>query len=188
MADEGNADVVESFNSLALHSGTGASEPEATATDLVEALQRVKRRGGNKTLVRSTDHLVDSDAGPSSSALVEEEEEGDEEGSTTALHHNGSGSIHREKEAGRRQTVLTSWKTNEFAYRKTTSVGLKEEDELPTLARGLFTTVVADSKPRPTHCIVIRGYDKFFNEGEMPWTKVSASSSTTAYIVRRLTI
>ena len=41
----------------------------------------------------------------------------------------------------------------------------------PTLARGIFTL---DSVPGEGKVdrIVIRGYDKFFNIGEVPWTTV----------------
>ncbi len=63
---------------------------------------------------------------------------------------------------------LLSWKVAEFAYRKATGVG----SELPTLARGLFTERVdTGSDTAEKHRIVVRGYDKFFNLGEMPWTK-----------------
>ena len=70
---------------------------------------------------------------------------------------------------------LLSWKTSEFAYRKSNSVGT----ELPTLARGIFTERVAGTEER--HKVSVRGYDKFFNLGEMPWTKpASISAYTTA--------
>lgn len=46
----------------------------------------------------------------------------------------------------------------------------------PTLARGLFTTEVDEGTKRSgrekEYRIVIRGYDKFFNIGEVPWTTV----------------
>ncbi|CAO1623757.1 unnamed protein product [Parajaminaea phylloscopi] len=72
---------------------------------------------------------------------------------------------------------ITSWKTVEFAYRKAASVGIGKD--LPTLARGLFT-VADDSQPESSadaqrrnvqQRILARGYDKFFNVGEMAWTK-----------------
>lgn len=65
---------------------------------------------------------------------------------------------------------VTSWKMNEFKYYDVPS-------PFPTLARGLFTTENvngaedADVKYR----IIARGYDKFFNIGEVPWTNVSTS-------------
>ncbi|KIS70946.1 tRNA ligase [Mycosarcoma maydis] len=72
---------------------------------------------------------------------------------------------------------LLSWKVAEFAYRKTTSIG----SELPTLARGLFTERIGCSSAAEKHRIVVRGYDKFFNLGEMAWTKPeSISRYTTA--------
>lgn len=79
---------------------------------------------------------------------------------------------------------ITSWKTVEFAYRKADSVGV--DKDLPTLARGLFTLALpnddddgsrpessADAVQREKQRILVRGYDKFFNVGEMAWTKVS---------------
>jgi tRNA ligase len=75
---------------------------------------------------------------------------------------------------------VTSWKTVEFAYRKAAEVGIGKD--LPTLARGLFTVRqgdqaadhgVSDDVSGSSHDrIVVRGYDKFFNVGEISWTKV----------------
>ena len=61
---------------------------------------------------------------------------------------------------------VTSWKMNEFKYYDVPS-------PFPTLARGLFTTENADKAEGPNvkYRIVVRGYDKFFNIGEVPWTK-----------------
>jgi len=58
-------------------------------------------------------------------------------------------------------TKITSWKMNEFKYYDIPS-------PFPTLARGLFTRKLDDGE----HAIVVRGYDKFFNIGEVPWTTV----------------
>ncbi|KAG0019868.1 hypothetical protein BGZ80_005155 [Entomortierella chlamydospora] len=76
--------------------------------------------------------------------------------------------------------TVTSWKMNEFEYVKGT---------LPTLARGLFTyqdpsqerssattqeTSKSDSQDnsdKGIHRILLRGYDKFFNVGEVNKTK-----------------
>ncbi|MDR3041711.1 MAG: hypothetical protein LBU71_13435 [Acinetobacter pittii] len=55
-------------------------------------------------------------------------------------------------------TSFTSWRMNEFMYKKATN-------SLPTMARGLFT--VDEPKPK----IAIRGYDKFFNLNEAATTK-----------------
>ncbi|TIC25832.1 hypothetical protein E3Q11_03262 [Wallemia mellicola] len=52
------------------------------------------------------------------------------------------------------ETNLLSWKMSEHHY-------AKQPCPFPTLARGLFTT---DDK------IIVRGYDKFFNIAEVPWT------------------
>ncbi|KAJ2125633.1 trna ligase [Coemansia sp. RSA 720] len=54
---------------------------------------------------------------------------------------------------------VTSWKCSEFLYKK-------DPCPLPTQARGLFT-----SKDDGEDAIVARGYDKFFNVGEVPHTK-----------------
>lgn len=57
------------------------------------------------------------------------------------------------------------WKFNEWEFKK---------KKLPINARGLFTM----HNPRTDNYeIVIRGYDKFFNIGETPFTNVSLYSS-----------
>jgi hypothetical protein len=58
---------------------------------------------------------------------------------------------------------VKSWKMNEFKYYDVPS-------PFPTLARGLFST---KDKDKGQYRIVVRGYDKFFNIGEVPWTTVS---------------
>lgn len=76
--------------------------------------------------------------------------------------------------------TVESWKMNEFKYYDIPS-------PFPTLARGLFTVDVTDGrgdgKEEEGHSggereyrIVARGYDKFFNIGEVPWTTVRAFS------------
>lgn len=52
---------------------------------------------------------------------------------------------------------LTSWHMQDYVYKQ-------DPCPYPTRARGLFTT---------EDRIVVRGYDKFFNVGEVSWTKVS---------------
>lgn len=76
---------------------------------------------------------------------------------------------------------ITSWKMTEHMY-------FKKDNEFPTLARGLFTEPVSGKADVPpaalptfgsgpvTERIVARGYDKFFNTGEMAWTSVSTSA------------
>lgn len=66
--------------------------------------------------------------------------------------------------------VLKSWKMNEFKYYDIPS-------PFPTLARGLFTQDIKDASGNVKHRIVARGYDKFFNIGEVPWTNVSIRST-----------
>lgn len=57
--------------------------------------------------------------------------------------------------------TVRSWKMSEFRYYDVPS-------PFPTLARGLFTIDLGQDK----HRILARGYDKFFNIGEVPWTTV----------------
>lgn len=54
--------------------------------------------------------------------------------------------------------TVDSWRFQDWDYKR---------DDLPTYARGLFTTKRADGTPE----IVIRGYDKFFNVDEVPSTQ-----------------
>ena len=59
--------------------------------------------------------------------------------------------------------TVESWKMNEFKYYEVPS-------PFPTLARGLFSMKEPEDESR--YRIVARGYDKFFNIGEVPWTTV----------------
>lgn len=54
--------------------------------------------------------------------------------------------------------TVDSWRFNDWDYKR---------DDLPTYARGLFTTKRSDGTPE----IAVRGYDKFFNVDEVPSTK-----------------
>ncbi|KAH9830093.1 RNA ligase-domain-containing protein [Rhodofomes roseus] len=67
--------------------------------------------------------------------------------------------------------VLRSWKMNEFKYYDVPS-------PFPTLARGLFTQEIKKGD-QMKHRIVARGYDKFFNIGEVPWTHWASLESHT---------
>lgn len=75
---------------------------------------------------------------------------------------------------------IVSWKAQEFAYRQFS----QDPDDLPTLARGLFTERMRDEVGEYER-ILIRGYDKFFNQGELPWTKpeVISTFSTGPYVL-----
>ena len=72
------------------------------------------------------------------------------------------------------EMTIRSWKMNEFKYYDVPS-------PFPTLARGIFTTWVPEKAggeseegdAKGKYRIVARGYDKFFNIGEVPWTTVS---------------
>jgi tRNA ligase len=60
--------------------------------------------------------------------------------------------------AGTDRITVDSWRFNDWDYKR---------DDLPTYARGLFTTKRADGTPE----IAVRGYDKFFNVNEVPSTQ-----------------
>ena len=61
------------------------------------------------------------------------------------------------------EITVESWKMNEWKYYDVPS-------PFPTLARGLFSAEEKGEAPR--YRIIARGYDKFFNIGEVPWTNV----------------
>lgn len=68
---------------------------------------------------------------------------------------------------GSQGITVDSWRFNDWDYKR---------DDLPTYARGLFTTKRSDGTPE----IAIRGYDKFFNVDEVPSTKwVNIENDTT---------
>ncbi|GAA5899650.1 hypothetical protein JCM8208_000617 [Rhodotorula glutinis] len=71
--------------------------------------------------------------------------------------------------------VLTSWKMADYAYKR-------EPCPFPTRARGLFTEHVRGGD-EDEYRIVARGYDKFFNIGEVSWThwNTIAQNSTGPY-------
>jgi len=62
------------------------------------------------------------------------------------------------------EMTIESWKMSEYKYYTIPS-------PFPTLARGLFSTTLEPAE-NPRYRIVARGYDKFFNIGEVPWTTV----------------
>lgn len=62
--------------------------------------------------------------------------------------------------------TVESWKMNESRYYDVAS-------PFPTLARGLFSIKEHGVKgDESRYRIVVRGYDKFFSIGEVPWTTV----------------
>jgi len=69
---------------------------------------------------------------------------------------------------------------NEFKYYDIPS-------PFPTLARGLFSKEITQNSTEgdegggevKKYQIVVRGYDKFFNIGEVPWTTVYSFDSLT---------
>ena len=66
------------------------------------------------------------------------------------------------------EITVESWRMNEFKYYDIPS-------PFPTLARGLFSVredVAEEKDSLARYRIVTRGYDKFFNIGEVPWTSV----------------
>ncbi|KAJ7270265.1 RNA ligase-domain-containing protein [Mycena rebaudengoi] len=62
---------------------------------------------------------------------------------------------------------VCSWKLDEYSYPEVPS-------SLPTRARGLFTMNIAkyEDNQEQNHRIVVRGYDNFFQIGEVPWNTV----------------
>lgn len=67
---------------------------------------------------------------------------------------------------------VSSWRMNEFKYYQIPS-------PFPTLARGIFTVQDEENTTKDGkqgYRIVARGYDKFFNIGEVPWTTVGCLS------------
>ena len=69
--------------------------------------------------------------------------------------------------AGSDDITVDSWRFQDWDYKR---------DDLPTYARGLFTTKTKRNVPE----IVIRGYDKFFNVGEVRSTEWRNVESNTA--------
>ena len=68
--------------------------------------------------------------------------------------------------AGSDNISVDSWRFQDWDYKR---------DDLPTYARGLFTTKTKNNVPE----IVIRGYDKFFNVGEVrstEWQNIEANT------------
>jgi tRNA ligase len=79
------------------------------------------------------------------------------------------------------EIVVESWKMNESNYYDIPS-------PFPTLARGLFS-VEEKGEGEGSRCrIVARGYDKFFNIGEVPWTNVRFCLCTTLTVYVLLTL
>ncbi|OQO12175.1 hypothetical protein B0A48_02816 [Cryoendolithus antarcticus] len=62
--------------------------------------------------------------------------------------------------------TVDSWRMQDWDYKK---------PNLPTYARGLFTTKNSQGQPE----IAVRGYDKFFNEGEVPETEFRNAETQT---------
>nr|GAT52938.1 RNA ligase [Mycena chlorophos] len=67
---------------------------------------------------------------------------------------------------------VRSWKMDEFRYYDVPS-------PFPTLARGIFTVELPAPEDKKDYRIVARGYDKFFNIGEVPWTTWEALEKHT---------
>jgi hypothetical protein len=65
-----------------------------------------------------------------------------------------------------KEYFLTSWRMADHAYKM-------DPCPFPTRARGLFTQIVEGTDD--DFKIVARGYDKFFNVGEVSWTMVSCA-------------
>jgi tRNA ligase len=70
------------------------------------------------------------------------------------------------------EITVESWRMNEWKYYDIPS-------PFPTLARGLFSMEEKGEGDGPRYRIIVRGYDKFFNIGEVPWTNVRLCLCTT---------
>ncbi|WVQ72813.1 hypothetical protein IAR50_002373 [Cryptococcus sp. DSM 104548] len=77
-----------------------------------------------------------------------------------------------------RDRKIVSWKMTEHMYYKKAQI-------FPTLARGLFTEGLEEGDSMPPGAeggeerIVLRGYDKFFNVGELAWTEWDSMAKHT---------
>jgi hypothetical protein len=161
---------------------------------LISSLQNLQARAGKK-LVTSNIHIYakggafvqpEDQAGASSSAKQVESLPQDAKDGVSP------DSIETEQERQDEayqpdpsKLYITSWKMSEHHYRRA-------DCPFPTLARGLFTAnenyeydgpLPADAHGARTsgrmgERIVGRGYDKFFNVGEVDWTKVSFRSGS----------
>lgn len=134
----------------------------STTSGLLTALREL--RASNPKAVRPTVHLY-----PPSVYARDDPNEGE----TSAAAQRRAGAELRERR-------ITSWKMTEHLYRRT-------DNQFPTMARGLFVEDVTESDgdaSQDTRAawgaegpvkerIVARGYDKFFNVGEVAWTEVS---------------
>jgi tRNA ligase len=127
--------------------------PESVAS-LVSSLERLKVT--NPKAVNFQEHTY-APIGPSNHASTSQD------GIREASDGHGDG-----------RRYIRSWKMSEHLYRR-------KDCPFPTLARGLFTStddfalpsVAASLKGKEKVRIVARGYDKFFNAGEVDWTEVS---------------
>lgn len=88
---------------------------------------------------------------------------------STLVHSTASTSSTIPKDPDYDAEKITSWKMQDYAYKR-------DPCPYPTRARGLFT----QGRQR----IVARAYDKFFNVDEVSWTKVRAINSSNAHLLR----
>lgn len=160
---------------MSIHSAS-ASTSDSTCPNATQLVRALQRHAGKvpKPLVHGSAYCVPLDS--DSDAESESDADVFADGSPKDADSDTEGGISSRKLSRKgKERILTSWKVSEFAYRKVQRVGTSEEADLPTLARGLFTTQTrsAEGVGEEEHRIVVRGYDKFFNVDEMQWTKVS---------------
>ena len=138
---------------------------------LISSLQNLQARAGKK-LVSSNVHIYSKGG-----AFVQPEDHEQPVASTSkadVVLGDDEVTPGRPYEEDENKLYITSWKMSEHHYRRA-------DCPFPTLARGLFTAnedySLPDDKPRTMdqkgERIVGRGYDKFFNIGEVDWTKAS---------------
>jgi tRNA ligase len=135
---------------------------------LLSSLHAVQSR--QKKLIHSTIHTY------SSGGFENQPEDRDQPVASSSKQMAGNEKDRDEK------YYLTSWKMSEHHYRR-------KDCPFPVLARGLFTANKAYSLPhadvpkeeeKDESRIVARGYDKFFNVGEVEWTKWEALEKHTS--------
>ncbi|GAA5984590.1 hypothetical protein JCM10908_003413 [Rhodotorula pacifica] len=164
---------------IAFGKGDVASSPASSLDREAEevAANRNKAHSSSREPVASTSRLADNsdaDASAKLSKLSLEERNAstaDAKPSKSAkslknLLRSTSHTIRLQNDGGtERKRVLTSWKMADYAYKR-------DPCPFPTRARGLFTERVKGNGDgqEDEYRIVARGYDKFFNVGEVSWT------------------
>lgn len=164
--------------------------PESTES-LITALTTLKARLPRAVNVNVHTYPSDSVRQASSSSAQHGSDSRGEEGAAV-IERSAAPNTADGQETMNDMKYITSWKMSEHLYRR-------KDCPFPTLARGLFTATddysseealdhnvsskggvgnVVEAKDEKKEVrIVARGYDKFFNVGEVEWTEVSLGIS-----------